>query len=155
MSIIGSLNTILSQKCLILLQMCTQYLPIVKRSPKNRIHTEFSYCQRCITLCDSHHPIILRSSPLNLFEITVVHFFWVQHGKHSPTQHPFQQDSVMNRQTQLIQYLQDELALSPDALTLASRCPHRTATQIPIILWQYGLVNLQQLEQIFDWLASI
>ncbi len=61
----------------------------------------------------------------------------------------------MNRQTQLIQYLQDELALSDDVLTLAWRFENRSATQIPIILWQYGLVNLQQLEQIFDWLTSI
>lgn len=61
----------------------------------------------------------------------------------------------MNRQTQLIQYLQDELALSQDVLALALRFQDRTATQLPIVLWQYGLVNLDQLDQIYDWLASI
>lgn len=61
----------------------------------------------------------------------------------------------MNRQTQLIQFLQDELALPQDALSLATRFQDRTATQIPIILWQYGLVNIDQLGQIYDWLASV
>ena len=35
----------------------------------------------------------------------------------------------MNRQTRLIQYLQDELALPQDALSLATRFQDRTATQ--------------------------
>ncbi|WP_299491553.1 DUF2949 domain-containing protein [Acaryochloris sp. IP29b_bin.137] len=61
----------------------------------------------------------------------------------------------MNRQTQLLQYLQQELALSPDVLSLVSRFQEQTAPQIPIILWQYGLVSLEQLNQIYDWLASI
>jgi len=61
----------------------------------------------------------------------------------------------MNRQTQLIQYLRDELALPQDTLSLATRFQDRTDTQIPIILWQYGLVNIEQLGQIYDWLASV
>ncbi|WP_299402795.1 DUF2949 domain-containing protein [Acaryochloris sp. IP29b_bin.148] len=61
----------------------------------------------------------------------------------------------MNRQTRLLQYLQDDLALPQDALSLANRFQDRTATQIPIILWQYGLLNIEQLGQIYDWLASV
>lgn len=61
----------------------------------------------------------------------------------------------MNRQTQLLQYLQDELALSKDDLSLALKLQDNSATKIPIVLWQYGLLSLEQLDQIYDWLATV
>jgi predicted metal-dependent RNase len=54
---------------------------------------------------------------------------------------------------QLIHFLQQELELSADAVAIATS--HRDHTyQLPMILWQYGLITLQQLDQIFEWLAT-
>lgn len=54
----------------------------------------------------------------------------------------------------LINFLQDQLALSPLAIAMALRLGEQNPGPLPMILWQYGLISLEQLEQIFDWLAS-
>lgn len=54
----------------------------------------------------------------------------------------------------LINFLQDKLALSPLAIAMAVRLGKQNPGPLPMILWQYGLISLEQLEQIFDWLAS-
>ena len=54
----------------------------------------------------------------------------------------------------LIDFLQDQLALSPLAIAMAVRLGEQNPGPLPMILWQYGLISLEQLEQIFDWLAS-
>ena len=50
----------------------------------------------------------------------------------------------------LIQFLQQDLAISTDQINLALR--QEFPEQLPMILWQYGLINLEQLGMIFDWL---
>ncbi|WP_155834800.1 DUF2949 domain-containing protein [Leptolyngbya sp. PCC 6406] len=32
---------------------------------------------------------------------------------------------------------------------------HGIFDQLPMVLWQYGLVSLAQLEDIFDWLEQV
>lgn len=54
-------------------------------------------------------------------------------------------------QTRLIQFLQEELQLSTDAISVALRHCSTDPSQLPMILWQYGLVNLEQLNRIWDW----
>ncbi len=54
----------------------------------------------------------------------------------------------------LIKFLQEQLALSPLAIAMALRLGEQNPGPLPMILWQYGLISLEQLEQIFDWLAS-
>lgn len=54
----------------------------------------------------------------------------------------------------LIKFLKDELAISSSAIDLAMRQSQHSSTQLPMILWQYGLVTLTQLDQIFDWLEQ-
>lgn len=54
----------------------------------------------------------------------------------------------------LIQFLRDELSISDAALNLAKRQQGVTTEQLPIILWQYGLVTLEELDRIFDWMAT-
>ena len=50
-----------------------------------------------------------------------------------------------------IQFLRGELGLSQHSVDLAlSHCEQ--ATNLPIVLWQYGFVSLAQLDQIFDWM---
>ena len=58
-------------------------------------------------------------------------------------------------QTKLIQYLQEDLAIPADFLGIALRNSQQDLTQLPMVLWQYGLVSLGQLEQIFDWLEAV
>lgn len=49
-------------------------------------------------------------------------------------------------------FLREELSLSQDSLAIAERSAKQNHGQLPIVLWQYGLINLQELERIYDWL---
>lgn len=55
-------------------------------------------------------------------------------------------------ETQLINFLQEALAVPTSSITLALHRHEQDPGPFPMILWQYGLVSLEQLEQIFDWL---
>jgi hypothetical protein len=55
---------------------------------------------------------------------------------------------------QLIHYLQQDLGLSEAALALVSRQQQPTVTELPIVLWNHGLISLEQLGSIFDWMAE-
>ncbi len=56
--------------------------------------------------------------------------------------------------TQLINFLQKELAISANSIAMALRHCEQDPGPLHMILWQYGLVSLEQLEQIFDWLEG-
>lgn len=56
--------------------------------------------------------------------------------------------------TQLIHFLQEELSLSASSIAIAVRHSEQDPGPLPMILWQYGLVTLEQLERIFDWLEG-
>jgi hypothetical protein len=58
------------------------------------------------------------------------------------------------RLQRLIGFLQDDLAIPSTSIDLAVRHHPDTLNIFPMMLWQYGLVTLQQLEQIFDWLET-
>lgn len=60
----------------------------------------------------------------------------------------------MNSNTQLIQFLQHEMAISPSEINVLLRHPEQDYAPLPMILWQYGLITIQQLTQIFDWLEA-
>jgi len=53
--------------------------------------------------------------------------------------------------SRLIDFLRDELSLSTSSIDIALRRCDEEQCQLPIILWRYGLVTLDQLAQIFDW----
>ena len=53
---------------------------------------------------------------------------------------------------QLIDFLQSELKISASAISLAQRTQHLEPNILPIILWQYGLLNTKQLDEVFNWL---
>lgn len=61
----------------------------------------------------------------------------------------------LKRQLDLIRFLKEELALPAAAIELATRQSDQAATALPMVLWQYGLVTLSQLDQIFDRMESI
>ena len=57
-------------------------------------------------------------------------------------------------QAKLIQFLREELLVPADAIALAIRQQQHFSSQLPIILWQFGFLSLQQLEQVFEWLEQ-
>lgn len=52
---------------------------------------------------------------------------------------------------QFIEFLQADLSISAEEIGLALRHQDLTIAQMPILLWQYGLISIQQVEKIFDW----
>lgn len=56
--------------------------------------------------------------------------------------------------TRLIRFLQEDLALSNASLAIALRHREHDPGPLPMILWQYGLITLEQLDRIYDWLET-
>ena len=54
----------------------------------------------------------------------------------------------------LLHFLQRRLGLSPNALELGQRQAELEQAPLPIVLWSFGLLSLQQLEEVFDWQNS-
>lgn len=59
-----------------------------------------------------------------------------------------------NNNIKLIHFLHNELELSNADIAVALRHRELENGPLPMLLWQYGLINLEQLERIFDWLAD-
>jgi hypothetical protein len=67
------------------------------------------------------------------------------------------EDFVVNldrSNVQLINFLQDELDISPPSIAMALRYSQQERGPLPMILWRYGFVSLDQLNQILDWLEN-
>jgi|GEM_PF-455672 hypothetical protein len=54
----------------------------------------------------------------------------------------------------LLHFLHHELELSRADIAVALRRRELDHAPIPMLLWQYGFINLDQLERIFDWLVD-
>lgn len=54
----------------------------------------------------------------------------------------------------LISYLRSDLKISLDAISLAKKTRNIEPNILPIVLWQYGFLDLEQLSQVFDWLET-
>ncbi|MEO1209962.1 MAG: DUF2949 domain-containing protein [Cyanobacteria bacterium J06638_20] len=55
---------------------------------------------------------------------------------------------------QLIQFLRDELDVPDESIAIARRHCEKDPGPFPMVLWKYGLVTLEQLDQIYDWLET-
>ena len=53
-----------------------------------------------------------------------------------------------------IKFLKEELALPTDSIAVVQRTAEQNPGPIPMILWQYGLVTLEELDRIYDWLEA-
>lgn len=53
---------------------------------------------------------------------------------------------------QLIDYLRSDLDISLSAISIARKTRNLETNTLPIVLWQYGFLNINQLEQVLDWL---
>lgn len=57
------------------------------------------------------------------------------------------------RTQRLLQFLQTELAVPAEAIEVALR-QQEPPNLLPMVLWQYGLITLDQLNKVFDWLET-
>jgi hypothetical protein len=55
---------------------------------------------------------------------------------------------------EFIKFLQNELAISTADIAVAQRHRELDNGPLPMLLWQYGLVSIEQLDRIFDWLED-
>ena len=51
----------------------------------------------------------------------------------------------------LLDFLQRRMGLSSNALTLGLRQAELEQAPLPVVLWSFGLLNLDQLQQVLDW----
>jgi hypothetical protein len=56
--------------------------------------------------------------------------------------------------TKLIHFLQDDLAISSSSMSIALKQVEHNPGPLPMILWQYGLVTIEQLDRIYDWMED-
>jgi hypothetical protein len=61
---------------------------------------------------------------------------------------------IRNRDIEFLKFLHNEFELSRADISVALRHREIDNGPLPMLLWQYGLVNLQQLERILDWLEE-
>jgi hypothetical protein len=54
--------------------------------------------------------------------------------------------------SKLIRFLTEDLSLSTASMNMALKQIEKNPGPLPMVLWQYGLVTIEQLNQIYDWL---
>lgn len=54
----------------------------------------------------------------------------------------------------LLRQLRQELGLSDSALSLGLRQAELEQAPLPVVLWRFGLISLEQLDQVFSWQAA-
>jgi hypothetical protein len=55
---------------------------------------------------------------------------------------------------QVANFLRQNLNLSDDSVQLALKQSQLDYNTLPIVLWQYGLVTLPELDRVYDWFES-
>ncbi|BAQ62431.1 hypothetical protein GM3708_2837 [Geminocystis sp. NIES-3708] len=53
-----------------------------------------------------------------------------------------------------VKFLQEEINLPQDSIAIAQRSVNQNLGLMPMVLWQYGLVTIEQLDRIYDWLET-
>ncbi len=59
-----------------------------------------------------------------------------------------------NRIAQTVQFLREHLLLPQSSIDLALKKAPAEYDVLPIVMWQYGLVTLSQLDAIFDYFET-
>ena len=55
---------------------------------------------------------------------------------------------------ELLKFLQNDLDISTASIDVALKQWKQDPGPLPIVLWQCGLVTIDQLDQIYDWMDS-
>lgn len=58
------------------------------------------------------------------------------------------------RLKELIEFLKQDLGISPASINIALKSCQQQQGPLPMILWQYGLITLEQLNEIFYWVEK-
>jgi hypothetical protein len=53
--------------------------------------------------------------------------------------------------TALVRFLRHELGLSENALALGIKQAEQEQAPLPVILWRFGLISLEQFDQVLTW----
>jgi Protein of unknown function (DUF2949) len=56
--------------------------------------------------------------------------------------------------SKFVDFLHQELSISQASIDLGIKLAQPHHGSFPMILWQYGLVSLEQFDRIYDWLES-
>lgn len=59
-----------------------------------------------------------------------------------------------SQNSEFISFLEKNFGIPIAAINLALRDIKDCPSLLPMTLWQYGLINLSELNEIFDWLES-
>jgi Protein of unknown function (DUF2949) len=54
----------------------------------------------------------------------------------------------------LIHFLQEDIAIPASSMAIVFKQVERNPGPLPMILWQYGLVTIEQLNRIYDWIGT-
>ncbi|WP_110985243.1 DUF2949 domain-containing protein [Acaryochloris thomasi] len=54
----------------------------------------------------------------------------------------------------LTEFLQKDLSVSQEAISLVLRQEISSLNHLPVILWKFGLVSLPQVNRIFEWIEA-
>ncbi|MEI8251210.1 MAG: DUF2949 domain-containing protein [Synechococcus sp. ELA057] len=55
----------------------------------------------------------------------------------------------------MLQYLRQQLGLSENALDLGLKQSRLEQAPLAVVLWRYGLINLEQYTQLLDWQEQV
>jgi hypothetical protein len=53
--------------------------------------------------------------------------------------------------SELVSYLRQDLGLSENALSLGLKQAQQEQAPLPVVLWRFGLISLEQLDQVLSW----
>lgn len=72
-----------------------------------------------------------------------------------PTSQPTSQPTLQQR---LVKFLEHDLSIPTSAINMGLRQQEQSAplpdNLLPMVLWQYGLITIEQLDQVFDWMEK-
>ena len=51
----------------------------------------------------------------------------------------------------LLRFLRHQMGLSESALAMGIRQSEVEQAPLPVVLWRFGLISLEQFEQVLDW----
>lgn len=60
----------------------------------------------------------------------------------------------LSHQPKLVHFLETELDVPKNAISIAVRHQVQSQGDLPMLLWQYGLITLEQLDKIFNWMET-
>jgi hypothetical protein len=55
----------------------------------------------------------------------------------------------------LLRFLRHELGLSDNALQLGLKQSNQEQAPLPVVLWRFGLITLEQFDQVLSWQAAL